>query len=98
MIQTTNKISSNLGSVEPIQIAGLEGNDYSAGCVAPNLGILSLRFPVKNIEAYAKQLCDKFVEIEVQPTQMTIKPYGKVKLMQIKSPDGAILEFFEPIK
>jgi catechol 2,3-dioxygenase-like lactoylglutathione lyase family enzyme len=85
----------NTGSVEPIQIEGLGGDDYSENCVAPNLGILSLRFPVKNIDGYSKQLRDKFVKIEVEPTEMQLKPYGKVKLMQIKSPDGAILEFFE---
>ncbi len=94
-VQIFHPEGKNQGSVEPIQVAGLMGNDYSARCVAPNLGILSLRFPVKNIEAYTKQLCDKFVEIEVQPTEMLLKPYGKIKLMQIKSPNGAILEFFE---
>jgi catechol 2,3-dioxygenase-like lactoylglutathione lyase family enzyme len=100
--QTQHKViilhpqGKNIGSVEPIQIEGLTGGeDFSERAIAPNLGILTLRFPVKNIDAYAEELKKKGIKIDILPTKYTLKPYGETKMMSLKTPDGAILEFFE---
>ncbi|MFN4144333.1 MAG: VOC family protein [Runella sp.] len=90
--------AQNQGSVELIHLEGLTGKDFSENATPPNLGILTLRFPVKDIDTYAKQLCDRMVALEIQPTTMHLKPYGKVKLMALQAPDGAWLEFFEEIR
>ncbi len=86
---------TNRGSVELIQIEGIEGQDFSADAVPPNLGVLALRFPVKNMDTFVEQLTKANVKIEVQSHIEVIKPYGKIKVMALRSPDGAWLEFYQ---
>lgn len=85
----------NFGSVEFIQMKGLDGENFADLAVPPNLGILMLRFPVSNATAYAQQLMDKGVQLHLPITEMEIAPYGKVKIFVLRSPDGVWLEFME---
>lgn len=87
----------NNGSLELLQFEGLTGKDFSADAIPPNLGILMLRFPVKNLEMYLQKIKNKGVSIHSELSVMEIKPYGKVKIFAIRTPDGAWLEFFEKI-
>lgn len=101
--QTMHKVSivhpegKNMGSVELIQIEGITGKSYAQNATPPNLGILTLRFPVQNMDDFSKMINEKGVAIEKQPTEALIKPYGRVKIMVLRAPDGAWLEFFEKI-
>jgi len=85
----------NFGSVEFIEVKGLDGEDFSAYAKPPNLGILLLRFPVKDAEAYALALHDKGLELYQPITTLNISPYGQCKVFTVQSPDGVLLEFIE---
>ncbi len=88
----------NFGSVEFIQMKGLEGENFENLAVPPNLGILMLRFPVSNAAAYAKQLQERGVQLYCPITEMMLEPYGKVNIFAVRSPDGVWLEFMELIE
>jgi len=85
----------NFGSVEFIQLKGLDGHDFSALAKPPNLGILMLRFPVKDAEKYSKEIQGRGVSLHRPITELEIQPYGKVKSFAVLSPDGVWLEFLE---
>lgn len=86
---------TNEGSVELLSFDGLEGADFSSRAVPPNLGVLMLRFPVKNMAAFETLIRREGIEVIFAPTALTIEPYGEVKSMAIRGPGGAWLEFFE---
>jgi catechol 2,3-dioxygenase-like lactoylglutathione lyase family enzyme len=83
------------GSVELLQFSELRSRDLSQNNQPPNLGMLGLRFPVKNIAALQQQLIDNDVTLCVPLCTTTIVPYGKCQLLAVKTPDGAWMEFFE---
>jgi len=87
---------SNAGSVELIAFDGATGTDFSERAKAPNLGILALRFPVTDLEAYRQRLADHGVVPVNGPSTFTMEPYGEVEIMTIRSPEGAWLEFYQP--
>ena len=83
------------GRMEMIEIMGLEGRDHAGRCVAPNLGILAVRFPVADAGDAAAQLRDRGWALSRPPQRFPLAPYGAVEAFQVKTPDGAIIEFFE---
>ena len=85
----------NEGSVELLHFEGLRGADYSARAVPPNLGILMLRFPVTNLDAFAALVERENIEVAMRPMHVEIAPYGDARLMAVRGPDGVWLEFFE---
>lgn len=87
---------SNAGSVELIGFDGITGADHSELAVAPNLGILALRFPVADLTAYRQRLAEHGVKPVNGPSTLTIEPYGEVEIMTIRSPEGSWLEFYQP--
>lgn len=82
------------GTVEIVTFPKLKGNDLSHLAQAPNLGIVSLRFPVKNLSAFILH-CKKLKVEQIAQTQMHIAPYGFVDVLLVKTPSGNWLEFFE---
>ncbi len=88
---------SNAGSVELIAFDGAVGADFSERAKAPNLGILTLRFPVADLEAYRQRLATHGVEAVNGPSTITMEPYGEIEIMTIRSPEGAWLEFYQPV-
>ena len=87
---------SNSGSVELIGFDGVTGADHSGLAEAPNLGILALRFPVADLEAYRQRLAEHGVIPINGPSTITMKPYGSVEIMTVRAPEGAWLEFYQP--
>jgi hypothetical protein len=88
---------SNSGSVELIAFDGVKGADFSERAQAPNLGILALRFPVADLDAYRKRLAEHGVTPVNGPSILPIEPYGEVEIMTIRAPEGAWLEFYQPL-
>lgn len=86
---------TNLGSIEFLKVKGLEGEDFSARAVPPNLGILMIRFPVEDAAEYLRLLKGRGVEPYIDIQELSISPYGKVKVFVLRSPDGVWLEFME---
>ena len=85
----------NEGSVELLSFEGLEGRDLSKNANAPNLGLLSLRFPVSGLKNLHKHLIAHDVPIVVDPIETNLQPYGPCILFTVAAPDGAWLTFFE---
>ena len=84
----------NEGSVELLQFAGATGADFSARAVPPNLGVLMLRFPVRDIARFAQHVEEQGIEIAMSPQRVALPPYGDVTMMAIRGPDGVWIEFF----
>ncbi|MCB1623689.1 MAG: hypothetical protein KDI32_03815 [Pseudomonadales bacterium] len=85
---------NNDGSLEPISMPDLAGRDCSAHCVAPNLGWLSYRMPVANAATYLRELRQRNVEPYTALRRLRIAPYGELDIFSVRTPDGAIIEFF----
>lgn len=83
------------GSIEYLALKELEGKDCAEFAKPPHLGILMLRFPVKDAESYVRRLADHGVETESGIHMLDLAPYGKLKIFAIRTPDGAWLEFIE---
>jgi len=85
------------GRMEYIEIDGLDGFDYADRCRAPNLGWLSVTYPVASV-AEAKSLIEaRGWAIETQPYRTVRASYGDLDVFSIKAPDGATIEFAERV-
>ena len=89
---------TNDGSVELIQCEGIRARDFSVSSVAPNIGLLSLRFPVSDATALAEQIVARGGALYTKIMQLEIYPYGHTTMFSVQTPDGAILEFYESSK
>lgn len=86
----------NLGSVELIGWDGAPpGRDFSGRAKPPNLGSMALRFGVTDLAAHLERLRSHGVLPAHPVTELTLEPYGRVRLAPVCSPDGVWLEFFE---
>jgi catechol 2,3-dioxygenase-like lactoylglutathione lyase family enzyme len=87
-------VPGEFGRMETIEIMGLDGRDYADRCTAPNLGILAVRFPVADAERAAQQVTARGWPLARPPARFPLAPYGPVEAFQVKTPDGAIIEFY----
>ncbi len=90
--------SSGPTQVEAVQLVGMEGRDLSERAVPPNYGLVALRFPVTSVALVAERLKQQAWPPAVAPTEIPLPPYGKVRILAVRSPDGAWLEFFETLR
>ncbi len=86
--------AGEFGRMEMIQVMDLDGNDYADRCVAPNLGILAVRFEVEDAERAAAQITERGWTLAGDPGLASIAPYGQVRLFTVRTPDGALMQFF----
>ena len=82
------------GRMEMIEISGLDGHDYADRCDAPNLGILATRFEVADAAATAGDIVSRGWPIERAPVRAEIALLGWVDIFSIKTPDGAVIQFY----
>src|SRR6056297_1125644 len=83
------------GRMEMIEIMGLDGRDYAERCHAPNLGILAVRFPVEDVETALATIGARGWTIAAPIRKLSLEPWGAVRLFEAKTPDGAIVQFFD---
>jgi catechol 2,3-dioxygenase-like lactoylglutathione lyase family enzyme len=83
------------GRVEVMQIEGFTGADVSAHASPPNLGILSVRYPVKGLAAYREQIEAGGATIFYEASAVPISGIGTANLLAVRDPDGNITEFYE---
>jgi catechol 2,3-dioxygenase-like lactoylglutathione lyase family enzyme len=83
------------GRVEVMEFVGLTGRDFSAAAEPPNLGIMSLRYPVRDLAAYRRQLETRGVTIAFAAEGLKVAAIGRASLIGVRDPDGAITEFYE---
>ncbi|MFO1425412.1 MAG: hypothetical protein U1F11_00250 [Steroidobacteraceae bacterium] len=84
------------GSIELIENASMYGRDCAADCVAPNVGLLALRFRVADAAGYAREILARGGELHGAPARFEVAPYGSVTTFAVRSPEGAIVEFIQP--
>lgn len=82
------------GSIQAIANIGLDGRDFSDRAEAPNLGHLALRVPVPDLVAFEKAFVAKGGKIAAPAQDVDLPPYGKTKMLLVKAPNGARIEFF----
>ena len=84
-----------VGRMEFLQMMDLKGRDYSDRCLPPNLGIMSIRYPVQNINTARETIRQREWPVLFDGTRSFIGSMGTVTMFAIQSPDGAIIEFIE---
>lgn len=82
------------GRVEVMQFEGFSGRDLSAHAVPPNLGIISVRYPVTRLAAYRAELERKGTPIAYAAANVSIGGIGPVDLFAVRDPDGNLTEFY----
>jgi hypothetical protein len=88
--------NADSGGIELIENASMSGRDFSADCVAPNVGLLALRFVVADVAKYADEITSRGAQFYAAPAQFALAPYGNVASFSVRSPEGAIVEFIQP--
>ncbi len=83
--------------VELVQFPGVEGRDLAALAAPPALGLVALRFPVSRLADVEARLRKAAVPLAAGPAMLDVAPYGRVRLLAVRAPDGAWLEFYERI-
>jgi hypothetical protein len=82
------------GSIQIIVNKDIVGRDFSDRTDPPNLGNLVLRVPVNDLAVFEKEFTAKGGVISTPRRTLTLEPYGKVELLNVKAPNGARIEFF----
>jgi catechol 2,3-dioxygenase-like lactoylglutathione lyase family enzyme len=90
-------LAGETGRVEVMQIDGFSGGDVSEHALPPNLGIISVRFPVTDLGAFRAKLEAASVTIAYQAANVPLKGIGTVNLLAVRDPDGNISEFYEAL-
>ncbi len=88
-------LPGEFGRMEMIDIMDLDGRDFAERCDAPNLGILAVRFPVDDLEQTLETVAARGWPNHRAPMTVRVEPYGSLRLMSLKTPDGAIIQFYE---
>ncbi len=83
------------GRMELMQFVGFEGRDFSSRARLPNLGIISVRYPVNDLAAYRALLVQRGVDIAYRSKNVEIAHIGTANLFAVRDPDGNITEFYE---
>ena len=84
------------GRLELMQFVGLDGRDLSDRAQPPNLGILSIRYPVPDLDAALESIEAAGGKAWRGPAPLDLPPYGPVRMFALRAPDGAIVEIFSP--
>jgi len=82
------------GRIELMQFEGFEGRDHSAHAAPPNLGIISVRYPVRDLSAYTLFLEANGVTPVYAAKGVPIAGTGTADLVAVRDPDGNLTEFF----
>jgi len=84
------------GTIQLIKIHGKPGGNVAFKCLPYNLGLSLLRFPVKNLRTYMKQMRQqRLIPINKRWLATRLEPFGETEITAYQSPDGARLEFYE---
>ena len=88
----------NSGSIEILSFEGLEGADHSPRAVPPNRGILMVRYLVADLERLRRRLNEHSVAPLGVGKEIVVRPYGTVRTLSLQAPEGAWMEFLEPLR
>lgn len=87
------------GRIELMQFEGFAGRDYSAHASAPNFGILSVRYPVRDLAGYRAMLAGKGLEPEYEARGVPIAALNEQSdtgdMIAVRDVDGSLTEFYD---
>lgn len=92
--------TSEDGRIELMQFEGFKGRDYSAHASPPNLGIISVRYPVQEITAYSAHLYSKGIPSEYALEDASViealsEDSEVASMFAVRDPDGNLTEFYD---
>tara|TARA_B100001996_G_scaffold49073_1_gene35179 strand:+ start:4263 stop:5300 length:1038 start_codon:yes stop_codon:yes gene_type:complete len=87
-------VAGELGRVEMIEFMDIKGLDHSEKCHAPNLGLLSIKYSIEDMQQTLGMLKSRGLQ-SVDVNEIKLQPYGDLSIFSLSSPDGAIIEFYE---
>ena len=87
-------VPGEFGRMEMIEVMGLDGFDYAHQCDAPNLGILAIRYPVQEVSVARALILARGGTLWRDVGTVELGGLGEVQLFSLKTPDGAIVQFF----
>ena len=75
-----------------------EGYDFSDRIEPPNLGILTVRLPIPDLDAVLQRVTEAGLEVASEVQILFLEPYGAVRAFAIRTPGGSgqWLTLFEP--
>ena len=82
------------GRLELMQFVGLDGRDLSDRARPPNLGIISVRYPVDDVEVALERVEQAGGAAWRGPAKVKLPPYGTLRMVAVRSPNGTIVEIF----
>lgn len=82
------------GRVEVMQFEGFGGRTFAAFASPPNLGILSLRYPVADLDGYRRAIEQRGVHPVYAADRVAVAGLGALDLIAVRDPDGNLTEFF----
>ncbi|GMU68670.1 MAG: hypothetical protein AMXMBFR37_10020 [Steroidobacteraceae bacterium] len=85
------------GSIQVLAYEGVVGRDFSACAQPPNQGIAAARFHVADLDELTGGFAARGGRLAGGPVELTLAPYGRVRIAAVTSPSGARLEFFSPV-
>ncbi len=88
-------VAGETGRIELMQLAGFTGKDVSGYASPPNLGILSVRFPVRGLANYTAQLASRGISPAYQASALKIAGIVNVSIIAVRYPYGNLKEFYE---
>lgn len=89
-----NPVPGETGRVEVMQITEFAGIPQGARARAPNLGILSVRYPVRDLAGYRAALVSRGVQPVQAGAGVPVGALGRVDLFAVTDPDGNLTEFY----
>ncbi len=87
-------VPGETGRVEVMQITEFAGIPQGERARAPNLGILSVRYPVRDLPAYRRALAAAGVEPVQAGQAIAVTGAGRTDLIAVADPDGNLTEFY----
>lgn len=88
------RLPGETGRVEVMQIEGFTGRDLSHRASPPNLGIISLRYPVRDLAAYRAMLERRGLAIAYAASEVPVAELGTLEIFAVRDPDGSLTEFY----
>lgn len=86
--------TGEIGRVEVMEFVGLDGKALGGGASPPNLGIISVRYPVANLAAYAATVRAKGVATVYAGRAIPVDGLGRIDAFAVRDPDGSLTEFY----
>jgi catechol 2,3-dioxygenase-like lactoylglutathione lyase family enzyme len=88
---------AEIGRVEPMNFEGLIGRDLAERARFPNYGVAALRFPTARLAVTLGKA--RAMGIVPSPiVEAMLEPWGRVRLAQVRSPDGVLIELMERMR